>query len=62
MTHKIRSFLEETKQEIKKVNWPTKEETIRYTVFTIGFSIVLSLFLGVFDFIFLRLLELIIVK
>jgi len=62
MTRKIRSFLEGTKQEIKKVNWPTKEETIRYTVFTIGFSIVLSLFLGVFDFIFLRLLELIIVK
>ncbi|PIW92119.1 MAG: preprotein translocase subunit SecE, partial [Candidatus Nealsonbacteria bacterium CG_4_8_14_3_um_filter_37_23] len=32
MFTKIITFLKEVKLEIKKVNWPTRQETIRYTL------------------------------
>lgn len=54
---KITEFLKESKIELKKVNWPTKEETVRYTAFVIGLSILVALFLGVLDFVFLQLLQ-----
>ena len=52
--------MQESRQELKKVNWPSKTETIRYTLFVVFFSIVLSIFLGVLDFGFVRALELVI--
>lgn len=54
---RVRDFFRESRQELKRVNWPTREETIRYTLFVIGFSLVLSLFLGVLDFAFVQMLE-----
>jgi preprotein translocase subunit SecE len=46
------AFLKEVKKEIKKINWPTKQETIRYTAIVIGISIGVAIFLGGLDFIF----------
>ncbi len=40
------------------VNWPTKQETIRFTVAVIAVSIITALVLGVSDFVFSRLLTL----
>ena len=57
MMEKIKIFLQESRQELKRVNWPSKQETIRYTLFVMGFSIGVSLFLGFIDFIFLQVLE-----
>ncbi len=57
MFEKIGNFIQESKQELKKVNWPTREETIRYTLFVIGFSVGLSAFLGILDFVFLQILQ-----
>jgi len=54
---KIDNFFKEVKVEIKKVNWPTRKETIRYTLIIIGVSIATAAFLGGVDFIFTRLLE-----
>jgi len=54
MIHKIKLFLEDSMQELKRVNWPTREETIRYTIFVIVFSLGLAAFLGFFDFIFIK--------
>ncbi len=48
---KLISFLKEVKLEVKKVNWPTREETIRYTLIVIGISTGVALFLGGLDFI-----------
>jgi len=62
MINKVKSFLEESKQELKKVNWPTKDETIRYTLFVIGFSIILAAFLGILDFVFIQVLQNVILK
>jgi preprotein translocase subunit SecE len=54
---KIINFLKEVKTEIKKVNWPTKKETLRYTLIVILVSIVTSIFLGGLDFVLTTLLN-----
>lgn len=59
---KILSFLEDAKLELKRVNWPRREETIRYTMFVVVFTVGLAVFLGFFDFIFLFLLEKFVIK
>lgn len=45
-------FLKEVWLEGKKVNWPTREEVLRYTFLVIGVSVALAIFLGSIDFLF----------
>jgi preprotein translocase subunit SecE len=54
---RFKNFLHEAKQEFKRINWPSRQETIRYTLFVIGFSLVVAVFLGLLDFVFLYLLD-----
>jgi preprotein translocase subunit SecE len=54
---KITTFFKEVKMEMKKVNWPTKEETIRYTLIVIAISVVIAIYLGGLDFIFTTILN-----
>lgn len=49
---KIITFLQEVRLEMKKVNWLTRQETIRYTLIVIGISVAVAVVLGVFDFLF----------
>ncbi|HRY52514.1 MAG TPA: preprotein translocase subunit SecE [Candidatus Portnoybacteria bacterium] len=49
---KISTFLSEVKLELKKVTWPTKQETIRYTWAVVGISLGVALFLGAADWLF----------
>jgi preprotein translocase subunit SecE len=55
--NKAFQFLEEAKAELSKVNWPTKQQTIGYTITVIGISLALSLFLGGLDYVFEYLLK-----
>jgi len=57
MLTKLINYLREVKIELKKVNWPTKGETLRYTLIVIGVSLVTALFLGALDFIFFKILN-----
>jgi preprotein translocase subunit SecE len=57
MFEKITTFLKEVKMEIKKVNWPTRRETVRYTLIVIVVSFVVAAFLGSLDVAFTKLLE-----
>jgi len=43
--------LKETRTELTKVTWPTKSEIIGSTIVTVVVSIVLSVFIGIVDFI-----------
>ncbi|OGZ17358.1 MAG: preprotein translocase subunit SecE [Candidatus Nealsonbacteria bacterium RBG_13_36_15] len=56
MLNRIKTFLKEVRLEIKKVNWPTRQETLRYTLIVIGVSVAVASFLGGLDFIFTALL------
>jgi preprotein translocase subunit SecE len=46
---KILKYLEETKLELKKVNWPSKPEIIGSTIVVVVTSIMISAFLYVVD-------------
>ena len=50
MFKKISEFLKEVKQEMKKVSWPNKKETISSTTIVIVVVVVLSFFIGICDF------------
>lgn len=54
---KITEFLVGVKTELTKVVWPSRKETIRYTLTVILFSVAVSLVLGAFDFGLLKLFE-----
>ena len=54
---KIDTFLKEVKAEIRKVNWPTIKETIRYTLIVLGVSVVTAVFLGGIDYLFTNFLN-----
>lgn len=50
--NKIVTFLKEVRLEMKKVNWPTRRETVKYTLIIIGVSVAVAVFLGGLDAIF----------
>lgn len=47
---KIFQYLKEVKNELVKVVWPSRRETIKITVIVIVFSLLVSLFLGAVDY------------
>ncbi|KKQ67805.1 MAG: preprotein translocase subunit SecE [Candidatus Nealsonbacteria bacterium RIFCSPLOWO2_12_FULL_39_31] len=55
--NKIVDFFKEVGLEIKKVNWPSRQETIKYTLIVIGVSLAVALFLGGLDIVFQYLLN-----
>ncbi len=60
MFNKAGKFLKEARQEFKRVNWPTRKETTRYTLFVIGISVAVALYLGLLDYIFTSIIKLIV--
>lgn len=54
---KISNLFKDASSEIKKITWPTRSETIKYTLIVIGMSVVVASILGTFDFFFYKLLE-----
>lgn len=52
MANKLLQYIKESKDELKKVIWPSRKETIRHTLLVIGVSIGTAIFLGLADFIF----------
>jgi preprotein translocase SecE subunit len=55
---KIGEYIKATRAEMAHVNWPTRAQTIRFTVAVIAVSIGTSVLLGISDFVFSRLLTL----
>jgi len=51
------NFLKEVKRELKKVKWPTKEEVVKMTTIVIGVSLAIGLFIGGFDFVLAKIME-----
>lgn len=57
---RIINYLKASRQELKKVVWPSRKETIQHTLMVIGISLGVALFLGGTDYILTLLLEIII--
>ncbi len=45
----LQRWFRETRGELRKVVWPTREEALRLTYVVIGISLVMGLLLGVMD-------------
>jgi len=56
---RIAKFLKDVVRELKRVSWPTKKALLTYTIVVIVTIIIFAVILGVFDFGFLQLLDLI---
>lgn len=55
-SHTIR-FVRESRAELRKVTWPTRQTTIRYTLIVIGACLVVGFVIGGIDFLFTKVLE-----
>ena len=54
-----KDFFEQSKGELKKVTWPTRQETVKTSVAVLVFSLVMAVYLGVVDSLLSRLVALI---
>lgn len=53
----IVKYFYEAKEELEKVTWPSRKETLRSTLIVIGVSLAVAVFLGALDFGFSKALE-----
>lgn len=45
--------------ELKRVTWPSKEETIRLTLVVIAISLIIAFYIGIIDVLLAKLLDII---
>jgi len=53
----VLNFFREVKTEGMRVNWPTREKTIKDTIIVIGFAVAIAVFLSAFDYVFQSILD-----
>jgi preprotein translocase subunit SecE len=56
--NRLSNYVKETRAEMSHVNWPSREQTIRFTTLVILVSLATAALLGLSDFVFSRLLTL----
>ena len=59
MFERIKNYLAETRIELKKVTWPTKDELKEATRVVVVASILLTIFIGVIDQILSSIIKLV---
>ncbi len=52
ITNKVAEYFRTSQIELKKVVWPSKKETTRYSLIVIGMSLGVAIFFGILDFVF----------
>jgi len=51
------NFATDIVEELKKVSWPSRKETIRLTTIVIGISLIIGFYLGIIDILLAKGLE-----
>lgn len=54
------TFLAQTREELKKVTWPNTNEVVRLTFVVIAVSLMVGMFIGALDFVFAKIVELLV--
>jgi preprotein translocase SecE subunit len=54
-------FMKESRDELKKASWPSREVTVRYTLIVVVASLALGALIGGFDYALQRALQLLII-
>lgn len=60
MFKRARKFFEDVKTEFKRVQWPTREATVRSTSVVLSVSLVIAVYLGIADQILANIMRVII--
>ena len=60
--NKITTFSKEARVELRKVSWPTREQTIKYTALVVGLSLAVAIFLGALDYLFEYIIKVFVIK
>jgi preprotein translocase subunit SecE len=58
LPRKIAKFFRDVLHELKRVTWPTKKALLTYTIVVLIALAFFAVLLGVFDFLFIQLIEL----
>ncbi len=51
MANSFTTYLRESREELKKVVWPTRKETVQNSLLVVGISVGVAAFLGLIDFV-----------
>ena len=54
---RLTDYLKSARLEIKQVNWPTRRQTVQFTILVIAISMLVSAYLGALDVLFVRTIE-----
>ena len=57
MLTRIVTFLQDVRTEMRKVTWPTRAQTLQYTIVVIAISLGVAAFLGAWDYVFTQILN-----
>ena len=57
---RIKNWWRQTIGELRKVTWPSREEAVALTRIVLIVTLILSALLGIFDFVFARLVGLLV--
>ncbi|TSC76897.1 MAG: hypothetical protein G01um101431_80 [Parcubacteria group bacterium Gr01-1014_31] len=52
----IPSYLKQSRDELRKVEWPSRQTTTQHTLLVIGISLAMAAFLGGIDYVFTKVL------
>jgi preprotein translocase subunit SecE len=55
--NRLLQYFKDTRGELRHVSWPTRTQALTYTALVVVISILTSLYLGFFDFLFTTLLD-----
>ena len=53
-------YIKDVQTEMRHVSWPTQKQTIIFTIIVIVISLLTAVYLGVFDFLLSKVLELVV--
>lgn len=56
----VGGFVSQVRNELNQVTWPTKQRTIKLTTIVIAVSVIVGAYLGALDYLFTKLIGLII--
>lgn len=57
MLRRTINYLQDTKNELSHVSWPTQRQALIYSALVIGISALVALFTGGFDYVFTNVLN-----
>ena len=60
LPRKVTKFLRNVVHELKRVTWPSRKALLTYTIVVLVTIVIFGVLLGLYDFIFLQLVELLV--